>query len=121
MASKKTAAAQLLEFARTEAKRAKVWSDLHNAIYGIGGKFLTLFPKSSDRAAFAKSSEFEEIAKLIADLRGEEAPAGTASGKFVVRLPASLHAALQEEAEAEGVSLNQLVVSKIAAQLKAVV
>ncbi len=36
------------------------------------------------------------------------------SGRFVVRLPQSLHAALESEAMAEGVSLNQLVVAKLA-------
>ncbi|MCK5641721.1 MAG: toxin-antitoxin system HicB family antitoxin, partial [Gammaproteobacteria bacterium] len=39
------------------------------------------------------------------------------SGKFVVRLPRSLHAALENEAEVEGTSLNQLVVTKLAVQL----
>ena len=36
----------------------------------------------------------------------------------MVRLPRSLHAALEREAAIEGVSLNQLVVMKLAAQLK---
>jgi hypothetical protein len=35
----------------------------------------------------------------------------------VVRLPRSLHAALEREAIAEGVSLNQLVVAKLAVGL----
>jgi predicted HicB family RNase H-like nuclease len=39
------------------------------------------------------------------------------SGKFVVRVPKFLHAALAAEAEREGVSLNQLVVVKLAVQL----
>ena len=39
------------------------------------------------------------------------------SGRFVVRLPQSLHAALEREAVAEGVSLNQLVVSKLSLTL----
>ena len=39
------------------------------------------------------------------------------SGCFIVRLPQSLHAALEREAEQEGVSLNQLVVVKLAVQL----
>ncbi|MFQ3597676.1 MAG: type II toxin-antitoxin system HicB family antitoxin [Chloroherpetonaceae bacterium] len=33
------------------------------------------------------------------------------SGKFIVRMPKSLHRSLAERAEAEGVSLNQFVVS----------
>ena len=39
------------------------------------------------------------------------------SGKFNVRIPRSLHAALVSEAEAEGVSLNQLVLAKLALHL----
>lgn len=37
------------------------------------------------------------------------------SGRFVVRLPASLHAQLAHQADAEHVSLNQLVSSALAA------
>jgi antitoxin HicB len=40
------------------------------------------------------------------------------SGKFNVRVPKSLHASLASEAEAEGVSLNQLVVTKLALHLQ---
>jgi predicted HicB family RNase H-like nuclease len=40
--------------------------------------------------------------------------------KFNIRLPKSLHAALVSEAEAEGVSLNQLVVAKLALRLQGV-
>ncbi len=40
------------------------------------------------------------------------------SGKFNVRVPKSLHAALASEAEAEGVSLNQLVAAKLALHLQ---
>jgi hypothetical protein len=40
------------------------------------------------------------------------------SGRFVVRIPKSLHAALTLEAKAEGTSLNQLVVAKLAVSLR---
>ena len=39
------------------------------------------------------------------------------SGRFVVRLPRSLHAVLEREAASEGVSLNQLVLAKLAVGL----
>jgi len=39
------------------------------------------------------------------------------SGRFVVRLPRSLHAALEREAIAEGVSLNQWIVAKLSVGL----
>ena len=38
----------------------------------------------------------------------------TASGRFVQRLPRSIHARLQNRAKAEGVSLNQLVTAYVA-------
>jgi antitoxin HicB len=41
-------------------------------------------------------------------------PGGQASGKWVQRVPKSLHSRLVERAEHEGVSLNMLVVSLIA-------
>lgn len=40
------------------------------------------------------------------------------SGRFVVRMPRELHARLAEESEREGVSLNQLVVARLAGSLK---
>lgn len=41
------------------------------------------------------------------------APRGAASGRFVQRVPRSLHAQLIAQAKAEGVSLNTLIVSLV--------
>ncbi len=43
------------------------------------------------------------------------------SGRFLVHLPKSHHAALEREANEEGVSLNQLVVTKLAVQMSQLV
>jgi len=57
---------------------------------------------------------------VIRDLEqsGEPIPtpqkAKDSTGKFVVAIPGSLHQTLAEEAVAEGVSLSQLVVSRLA-------
>src|ERR1700689_3368295 len=87
------------------------WVEANNAIYGPGGPFARLFPTVKDRAAFAKTVESQQIDEFIDSL--PEPPVGQQrreySGKFNVRLPRSLHAALASEAQAEGVSLNQLV------------
>ena len=45
------------------------------------------------------------------------APVSTYSGKFLVRVPRSLHARLAREAEQQGVSLNQWAASKLAQQV----
>ncbi len=117
-ASPNKPAAELLEFARALAAMS-TWSELHNAVYGIGGKFGELFPTQSSRAAFAKCREFKAVADLIGSLR-RSSDIEMPSGKFVLRLPASLHAALLVEAKSEGVSLNQLCLAKLATQLQAV-
>ena len=96
------------------------WVDANNAIYGPRGSFARLFPNVKARAAFAKTKESRQIDRLIDSL--PEPPVGPQrgeySGKFNVRVPKSLHAALASEAEAEGVSLNQLVVAKLALRLQ---
>lgn len=97
------------------------WVDANNAIYGPGGPFARLFPNPKDRTSFAKTKESRQVDKLIDSL--PDPPIGPQrreySGKFNVRLPKSLHAALANEAEAEGVSLNQLVVAKLVLHLQA--
>jgi antitoxin HicB len=44
----------------------------------------------------------------------EPGSGGTASGRFIVRTPKSLHAKLARQAEAEGVSMNTLAVALLA-------
>src|SRR5205814_4852594 len=105
-------ATELLTRAQKVAEISGVtWVEANNAIYGPGGPFGRLFPSAKDRTAFAKTNESREIDQLIDSL--PEPPVGPQrreySGKFNVRVPKSLHAALASEAEAEGVSLNQLV------------
>ena len=115
-------AQDLLTRARKLAQSPGVtWIEDNNAIYGPGGPFARLFPSAKDRLSFAKTKESRQIDQFIDSL--PEPPAGPQrreySGKFNVRVPKSLHAALASEAEAEGVSLNQLVVAKLALHLQA--
>jgi predicted HicB family RNase H-like nuclease len=119
--STESSAQALLTLARKLAQTSGLtWVDANNAIYGPGGPFARLFPKASDRVAFARTKESRQIDRLIDSL--PEPAVGPQrreySGKFNVRLPKSLHAALASQAEAEGVSLNQLVVAKLALHLQ---
>src|SRR6184192_1178752 len=118
----KSRAQELLTLGRRLAETPGLtWVEANNAVYGPGGPFARLFPTAKDRMAFAKMEESQEIDELIDSL--PEPRVGPQrreySGKFNVRVPKSLHAALAREAEAEGVSLNQLVVAKLALHLQA--
>ncbi len=114
-----TKARQALEFAKEKARECQTWIELSNALYGIGGKFAELFPTESERTQFIKTEECEQIAQLLDEFGGPEF--ADYSGHFMVRGPRTLHAALMKEAEAEGVSLNQLCISKLSLQLRALV
>jgi hypothetical protein len=114
-------AQELLKLARKLTDSSGLtWVEANNALYGAGGPFVRLFSTAKDRAAFAKTKESRQIDRLIDGLpdppvRPQEREY---SGKFNVRVPKSLHAALASEAESEGVSLNQLVVAKLALHLQ---
>lgn len=117
----KTRAQQLLALARKLAETPGLtWVEANNAVYGPGGPFARLLPNAADRVTFAKTEESRQIDELIDSL--PDPPVGPQrreySGKFNVRIPKSLHAALACEAEAEGVSLNQLVLAKLALHLQ---
>ena len=120
-----TSAKRILKQAQEIARSVETWADLSNALYNpIDGLMTTTYPLGPKREAFVKTEEYRKIRQLIHDAIdrfGLVEGATPKSGRFVVRLPRSLHASLEREAEREGVSLNQLVVAKLAAQLGALV
>ena len=106
---------------------AAYWVAGHNSLYGLGGRLTELFPTESDRAAFMKTKEAEEVAAILESLpEPETKPAhvkmlSEVNGKILVAVPRTIHAALLAEAENEGISLNQLILSKVCVQLRAAV
>ena len=113
---------ELLAFAEEQKRAGLNWVQANNALYGPGGKFMQLFPSRAERTAFANSAEDKRLTNLLASLPTPPLKELTreASGKLVVRMPKSIHQALIAEAQEEGVSLNQLILSKLSMQLKAV-
>lgn len=91
-----------------------------------GGGFLVSYPDFSECISDGETIEEaiasgrEALASTIAALeaKGFPVPApnsgGIASGKFVARVPKTIHAQLATRAKAEGVSLNTLVLAFIA-------
>jgi predicted HicB family RNase H-like nuclease len=118
---------ELLDVAKGAAAGAESWIEVHNAVFGIGAPYGQLFPTQGDRVAFGKSAEHKAIMEIIDGLRSEKgdpepvAMYASANGHVSLRLPKTVHAALLAEAAAEGVSLNQLCLTKLAMQLVSMV
>lgn len=115
-------AKQALKSAQDAAARSATWQDAYNQLYSSEGEISELFPLKEDRLAFLKTPQADEIRKILAELRLRDAAgnptAEEMSIKFLLRMPRSLHAALEFEAEAEGVSMTQLMLLKLTVGLK---
>lgn len=92
------------------------WTEAQNKLFGPSGEMSKLFSSKAERAEFLKTPESEAVQKILADLPQEKPEP---SGRILVRVPKSLHASLLAEADEEGTSLNQLIVSKLSIGLKA--
>ena len=91
-----------------------------------GGGYLISFPdfaeciSDGETVDQAVQSGLDALKATIAALKAKKLPVpapnsgGVASGKFVARVPKTVHAQLATRARAEGVSLNALVLSFIA-------
>jgi hypothetical protein len=113
---------RLIERAEQAASEAETWADLSNFLFDPrGGLVARAYPTREAREAIVKTEEYRRLRRLVADAMDRhglvEGGTPKKSGRFVVRLPRSLHAALEREAIAEGVSLNQLVVAKLSVGL----
>lgn len=119
-------AKHLLEYAEGRASQAADWLELSNALFGVGGKATLAFSSEAERTAFSRTAEYKRLLAILDRLPAPPVKelvdvAASANGAISVRLPRSVHAALLVEAKAEGVSLNQLCLSKLLAQLRTVV
>ena len=114
--------ARILSHARRLATRVESWADFANELFDPEhGVVARMIPDRKDRQAFLNTPEFREIDRILDQMMERFGVADGAtpkkSGKFVVRLPRTLHFALEREAAHEGVSLNQLVVAKLSLSL----
>jgi HicB-like protein involved in pilus formation len=114
-----TKANDVLGQAKTFAATARSWADFSARIFDQrSGLVATIFPTEIERQAFYDSPQYNEINALQVQLMkrfglAEGATPREKSGRVLVRLPKTLHQCLEIQAKREGVSLNQLAVSKL--------
>jgi predicted HicB family RNase H-like nuclease len=119
-------ARRVLGEARQKADLVESWADFSNALFNpVDGIITKAYPTQAEREAFFQTEQYQSIRHLLHEAIEKfglvEGATPKKSGRFVVRLPQSLHLALEQEAEREGVSLNHLVVTKLAVQLNRLV
>lgn len=113
--------AWILAEAQAEFAKNPNWMDFSNKFFGNGNKYV---PKDrTERQEFLESEEYKAIREMRDQLEALQAdvtePEETAeyNGRISLRVPKSLHKSLVEEADREGISLNQLLLAKISARL----
>lgn len=68
----KDKAQEALQFAKDAAAKSESATDLHNAFFGVGGKFGELFPTRAQREGFLETAEYQEICRIRESLRQRE-------------------------------------------------
>ncbi|MEO8498380.1 MAG: hypothetical protein ABI614_25235 [Planctomycetota bacterium] len=64
-----TKAQQALDFVQEQAARCATETELHNAFFGVGGRFGELFPTRSERSDFQNTAEYMEIGRILAEVK----------------------------------------------------
>ncbi len=92
------------------------WVTFFREVLGIGGVVRRLFPHREDFVEFERSREYVQIRRMLARLRqrGHSTPESQEPTRVItVRMPESLHAALQAEAHTHRTSMNRLCISRL--------
>ena len=117
----------ILEDAKQRFEEGMNHLDFHNRYFGYGSKFMT--QSEEERKEYFASPVPREIMKMRDELakkqkdvnepsEGVPMPNGKEySGRILIRCTKSLHRALDEEANRENVSLNQLCITKLSVLL----
>ena len=121
--SMKTKADSVLERAKELSNKAESWAEFSNALFDqTNGLIACTFKDGMERQAFLDSAQYQEIQGIFLSVVKRfgvaEGSAPTKSGRILVRLPKTLHEVLDVEAKREGVSVNQLAVSKLSVPLR---
>ena len=91
------------------------WVTFFREILGIGGVVRRLFPDDQTLLEFENTPEYAEIQSMLARLRrkSDRGQNREPTRVITVRLPQSLHEALQAQAHLHRTSMNKLCISKL--------
>ena len=112
---------ELVIEAERVARRTESWADLSNILFNpVDGLVAKAYPTRAAREAFVHTDEYRAIRQLVSEARQRhgliEGATPKLSDQLIVQIPSSLHESLEREAAEEGVSLDQLVLTKLAGE-----
>src|SRR5437879_3728848 len=105
------------------SRKVKNWADFSNEIFSHkDGLIVKTFSDETERQLFYDTDQYKSVCamrqSLMKKLGVNKGGNPGKSGRVLVRLPKAVHKALEVEASREGVSLNQLAVSKLTLPLR---
>lgn len=100
-------------------KKGATASEFSANFFGQDGKLTALCSTPTERKELVSSEIYRWLQQQLATLRTQEAEifdqeTKALSGRVTIVIPKSLHAALKQEANSEGVSLSELMRLKLA-------
>ncbi|MDM4016639.1 toxin-antitoxin system HicB family antitoxin [Roseiconus lacunae] len=107
---------QCMELAQEAFAMTGSWVLFYRVILGTNGVVAKLFPDSSEYQQFLASEYHATLHEMLAAIRSQDqskADSAEPERMITIRIPRSLHEALQEEAKGSGLSINKLAISKL--------
>lgn len=116
-------AEHVVEQAKAILPSMKNWADFSAGVFGHrDGVIAKTFPEEAERQLFYDTEQYKALCvmrkRLMEKFGVNKGANPEKSGRVLVRLPKSVHKALEIEATKEGVSVNQLAVSKLSLPLR---
>jgi len=107
---------EALAAAQEAFDRKADWVTFFREVLGMDGIVRRLYPSREALAEFEKTAEYAEIQAMLAKLRFKDDGSATKQEPvrvITVRMPASMHEALKDEAHTYRTTINQLCISKL--------
>ncbi|MCC9601574.1 hypothetical protein LOC67_13535 [Stieleria sp. JC731] len=107
---------EALELAQEAFAKTGSWVLFFRAILGVDGVVRKLFQSEDEYARFITSEHYMQLQEMLAAIRSQDqskADAAEPERMITIRIPRSLHEALQAESKTCGLSINKLAISKL--------
>ncbi len=107
---------EVLRLAQEAFAKTGSWIVFYREMLGLDGVVRQLFADTDQLRYFETQPEFAELQEMVAAMRSQDPGKGSTSEPermITIRLPKSLHEALQTESDEMNLSINQLCISKL--------